>query len=43
MSVVFRDEALADLDDIARYIEQWDPAAATRVIARSTLCPAVAG
>jgi toxin ParE1/3/4 len=34
MSVVFRAEALADLDDIARYIGFRDTAAAARVIAR---------
>jgi toxin ParE1/3/4 len=34
MSVVFRDEAIADLDDIARYIAQDNPASAARVIAR---------
>jgi toxin ParE1/3/4 len=34
MSVVFREEALADLEEIARYIAQYDPAAADRVVAR---------
>ena len=34
MSVVFRDEAISDLDEIARYIGQNNPAAAARVIAR---------
>jgi toxin ParE1/3/4 len=34
MSVVFRDEAISDLDEIARYIGQNNPAAADRVIAR---------
>jgi toxin ParE1/3/4 len=34
MSVVFRAEARADLDDISRYIGQYDPVAASRVIAR---------
>ena len=34
MSVVFRDEAISDLDEIARYIAQHNPAAAVRVIAR---------
>lgn len=34
MSVVFREEALADLDEIARYIGQRDHLAAARVIAR---------
>lgn len=34
MSVVFREEALADLDEIARYISQKDPEYAKRVIAR---------
>jgi addiction module RelE/StbE family toxin len=34
MSVVFREEALADLDEIARYIGQRNPNAAARVIAR---------
>ncbi len=34
MTVVFREEALADLDEIARYIAQHDPAAADRVVAR---------
>jgi toxin ParE1/3/4 len=34
MTVVFRDEAISDLDGIARYIAQHSPAAATRVIAR---------
>jgi toxin ParE1/3/4 len=33
MTVVFRDEALADLEEIARYIARHNPAAA-RVIAR---------
>ncbi len=34
MTVVFREEALADLDEIARFIGRDDPAAAARVIAR---------
>ena len=34
MSVVFRDEAISDLDEIARYIARHNPAAAARVIAR---------
>jgi toxin ParE1/3/4 len=34
MSVVFRDEAIADLDAIARYMAQHNPAAAARAIAR---------
>ena len=34
MTVVFREEALADLDEIAHYIAQHNPAAADRVIAR---------
>lgn len=34
MSVVFRQEAIADLDDIARYVGRTDAAAAARVIAR---------
>jgi toxin ParE1/3/4 len=34
MSVVFREEALADLDEIAHYIGQRNAAAAARVIAR---------
>jgi plasmid stabilization system protein ParE len=34
MTVVFRDEAISDLEDIASYIAQHDPAAAARVIAR---------
>jgi plasmid stabilization system protein ParE len=34
MSVVFRDEAISDLDEIMRYIAQHNPAAAVRVIAR---------
>jgi toxin ParE1/3/4 len=34
MSVVFRDEAISDLDEIARYIGKNNPAAADRVIAR---------
>jgi toxin ParE1/3/4 len=34
MSVVFREEALADLDEIARYIGQTNPSAASQVIAR---------
>ena len=35
MSVVFRDEAISDLDEIARYIARHNPAAAARVIART--------
>jgi plasmid stabilization system protein ParE len=34
MSVVFREEALADLEEIARFIGQRDAAAAARVINR---------
>jgi toxin ParE1/3/4 len=34
MSVVFREEALADLDEIASYIAQRNPAAAIGVVAR---------
>lgn len=34
MKVVFREEALADLDEIARFIAGYDTAAANRVIAR---------
>ena len=34
MSVGFRDEAISDLDEIARYIARHNPAAAARVIAR---------
>ena len=34
MTVVFREEALADLDEIARFIAKHNPAAARRVIAR---------
>ncbi|MFZ1104415.1 MAG: type II toxin-antitoxin system RelE/ParE family toxin [Hyphomicrobiaceae bacterium] len=34
MTVVFRDEAISDLEEIARYIAQDNPAAAERVIAR---------
>jgi toxin ParE1/3/4 len=34
MSVVFRDEALSDIEEIARYIAQHNPAAAARVISR---------
>ena len=34
MKVVFREEAIADLDEIARFIAGYDPAAANRVIAR---------
>ena len=34
MSVVFRDEAISDLNEIARYIGQHNPAAVDRVIAR---------
>jgi plasmid stabilization system protein ParE len=34
MSVVFREEAVADLEEIARYIAQYDPTAPARVIAR---------
>ena len=34
MKVVFREEALADLDEIARFIAAYDTAAANRVIAR---------
>ncbi len=34
MSVVFRDEDLADLDEISRYISQSDPRWADRVIQR---------
>ena len=34
MSVVFREEALADLDEIVRYVGQYSPAAATRVVNR---------
>lgn len=34
MSVVFRDEAISDLDEIARFIGQRNPAAAGRIIDR---------
>lgn len=34
MKVVFREEAIADLDEIARFIAGYDTAAANRVIAR---------
>lgn len=34
MTVVFREEALADLDEIAQFIAKGSPAAAQRVIAR---------
>ena len=34
MTVVFREEALADLDEIARFIAQHNRTAANRVIAR---------
>jgi len=34
MTVVFREESLADLDEIAQFIAQHDPTAADRVIAR---------
>jgi len=34
MSVVFREEALADLDEISRYISRSDPRQADRVIQR---------
>ena len=34
MTVVFREEALADLDEIAQFIAQYDRSAADRVIAR---------
>lgn len=34
MSVVFRDEAISDLDEIARYIGRSNPTAAARVVAR---------
>jgi plasmid stabilization system protein ParE len=34
MTVAFREEALADLDEIARFIARHDPGAADRVIAR---------
>ena len=34
MTVVFREEALADLDEIAQFIAQHNPRAANRVIAR---------
>jgi toxin ParE1/3/4 len=34
MTVVFREEALADLDEIARFIARHNPAAANRAIAR---------
>jgi toxin ParE1/3/4 len=34
MTVVFREEALADLDEIGRFIAEHDPIAANRVIAR---------
>jgi plasmid stabilization system protein ParE len=33
MTVVFREEALADLEEIAQYIAQHDPRAADRVVA----------
>jgi toxin ParE1/3/4 len=34
VTVTFREEALADLDEIARFIAQHNPRAANRVIAR---------
>ena len=34
MTVVFREEALADLDEIAQFIARHNPVAAQRVIAR---------
>jgi toxin ParE1/3/4 len=34
MTVAFRDEAISDLEEIARYIAQHNPVAAERVIAR---------
>ena len=34
MTVVFREQAIADLDEIARYIGQRNPAAASQVIRR---------
>jgi toxin ParE1/3/4 len=34
MTVVFREEALADLEDIARYIARHNPDAAARVVGR---------
>jgi plasmid stabilization system protein ParE len=34
MRVVFREEAVADLEEIARYIAQYDSGAADRVVAR---------
>jgi toxin ParE1/3/4 len=34
MKVVFREEALADLEEIARFIARHDSAAANRVVAR---------
>ena len=34
MTVVFRDEAISDLDEIARCIAHHNPAAAERVVAR---------
>lgn len=34
MSVVFREEALADLEEISRYISQSDPRRADRVVQR---------
>lgn len=34
MKVIFREEAIADLDEIARFIAGYDSAAANRVVAR---------
>ena len=34
MKVVFREEALADLDEVARFIARYDASAADRVVAR---------
>lgn len=34
MTVVFREEAFADLDEIAQFIARHDPAAANRAVAR---------
>jgi toxin ParE1/3/4 len=44
VTVVFREEALADLDEIARFIAQHNPIAAQRVIARihKTICQTIA-